>query len=258
VGTASENIFSGARQMLPGTDGEFSKGYEQFLKGIGQLYSPSMSKADLINTPEYRSAINAGQTEASALKEAAGAIGNDPGVFRSYGPGAATALGATYLMGGFDAAERPKTEEQTEMENRFKAQKADVASSPGTYTPQGLGKYGIMYNDKGEIIGGKPWSPAGLTGPTEVPSMSYVPYKPRRYAEGGGIASLAAGGYPRRTGQISGPGTATSDSIPAMLSDGEFVMTAKAVRGAGKGSKLAGAKKMYSLMHQLERNASRK
>jgi hypothetical protein len=73
----------------------------------------------------------------------------------------------------------------------------------------------------------------------------------------GGIASLAKGGYPRRTGQISGPGTETSDSIPAMLSDGEFVMTAKAVRGAGKGSRLAGAKKMYALMHQLERNAAR-
>ena len=73
----------------------------------------------------------------------------------------------------------------------------------------------------------------------------------------GGIATLASGGYPRRTGQIAGPGTETSDSIPAMLSDGEFVMTAKAVRGAGKGSRLAGAKKMYALMHQLERNAAR-
>ena len=74
---------------------------------------------------------------------------------------------------------------------------------------------------------------------------------------GRGLASLAEGGYPRRTGQISGPGTEKSDSIPAMLSDGEFVMTAKAVRGAGKGSRRAGAKKMYALMHQLERNASR-
>ena len=34
-------------------------------------------------------------------------------------------------------------------------------------------------------------------------------------------------------GQIDGPGTETSDDIPAMLSDGEFVMTAKAVKGAG-------------------------
>ena len=73
----------------------------------------------------------------------------------------------------------------------------------------------------------------------------------------GGIASLGSGGYPRRTGQISGPGTATSDSIPAMLSDGEFVMTAKAVRGAGKGDRRAGAKRMYALMNQLEKNAAR-
>jgi bacterioferritin-associated ferredoxin len=73
----------------------------------------------------------------------------------------------------------------------------------------------------------------------------------------GGIAGLAQGGYPRRTGQISGPGTEKSDDIPAMLSDGEFVMTAKAVRGAGKGSRRAGAKQMYKLMHQLEKNAER-
>ena len=84
---------------------------------------------------------------------------------------------------------------------------------------------------------------------------------PMGYAGGGmpttGIASLAPGGYPRRTGQISGPGTETSDSIPAMLSDGEFVMTAKAVKALGKGNRRAGAKKMYALMHHLEKNAAR-
>ena len=73
----------------------------------------------------------------------------------------------------------------------------------------------------------------------------------------GGIANLASGGYPRRNGQIEGPGTETSDEIPAMLSDGEFVMTAKAVRGAGGGSRRDGAKKMYALMHRLEKNATR-
>ena len=35
-------------------------------------------------------------------------------------------------------------------------------------------------------------------------------------------------------GYISGPGTETSDSIPARLSDGEFVIKASAVRGLGK------------------------
>jgi hypothetical protein len=37
----------------------------------------------------------------------------------------------------------------------------------------------------------------------------------------------------RQGGESIGPGTGTSDDIPAMLSDGEFVMTAKATRGAG-------------------------
>ena len=34
-------------------------------------------------------------------------------------------------------------------------------------------------------------------------------------------------------GQVEGPGTGTSDSIPAQLSDGEFVITAKAVKQLG-------------------------
>ena len=61
----------------------------------------------------------------------------------------------------------------------------------------------------------------------------------------------AAGG-----GAINGPGTPTSDSIPAMLSDGEFVMNAKAVRGAGGGDRKAGAKKMYAMMRNFEKGAA--
>jgi hypothetical protein len=93
-------------------------------------------------------------------------------------------------------------------------------------------------------------SPAGMT-PEEFKKQE------EERKKRAGIAALATGGYPRKTGQISGPGTETSDSIPAMLSDGEFVMTARAVRGLGKGSRREGAKKMYALMHQLERNAAR-
>ena len=66
---------------------------------------------------------------------------------------------------------------------------------------------------------------------------------------------MAQGGtteFPRKTGEISGPGTGTSDSIPAMLSDGEFVMTADAVKGAGEGDRIKGARRMYQMMDQLE------
>tara|TARA_R100000458_G_scaffold56179_1_gene60822 strand:+ start:3649 stop:5334 length:1686 start_codon:yes stop_codon:yes gene_type:complete len=47
------------------------------------------------------------------------------------------------------------------------------------------------------------------------------------YADGGQVLDMRFGG------ESEGPGTGTSDDIPAMLSDGEFVMTAKATRGAG-------------------------
>ena len=49
----------------------------------------------------------------------------------------------------------------------------------------------------------------------------------------GGEAPIDPANFPPMDGDINGPGTETSDDIPAMLSDGEFVMTAKAVRGAG-------------------------
>ena len=57
-------------------------------------------------------------------------------------------------------------------------------------------------------------------------------------------------------GEIVGPGTGTSDSVPALLSDGEFVMTAKSVRNAGGGNREKGAAKMYALMNKLEKGAA--
>ena len=65
-------------------------------------------------------------------------------------------------------------------------------------------------------------------------------------ARHGGIIDLQGGGFSQ------GPGTGTSDSIPAMLSDGEFVMTADAVRGAGGGNRREGARRMYEAMDGLE------
>jgi len=61
--------------------------------------------------------------------------------------------------------------------------------------------------------------------------------------------------YSAAGGEVNGPGTGTSDSVPARLSDGEFVVTAKAVRGAGGGDRNVGAARMYDMMSQLERVA---
>ena len=64
-----------------------------------------------------------------------------------------------------------------------------------------------------------------------------------------GIATMMHGG------EVHGPGTGTSDSVPARLSDGEFVMTAAAVRGAGGGDRDIGAARMYDMMAELEAQA---
>ena len=56
-------------------------------------------------------------------------------------------------------------------------------------------------------------------------------------------------------GEVKGPGTGTSDSVPAKLSDGEFVLTAKSVRGAGGGDRDIGAARLYDMMAELEATA---
>ena len=53
-------------------------------------------------------------------------------------------------------------------------------------------------------------------------------------------------------GHARGPGGPKDDLIDAKLSNNEFVMTAKAVEGAGNGNIEQGAKRMYQLMDRLE------
>ena len=92
--------------------------------------------------------------------------------------------------------------------------------------------------------GGQTWQGLMRGNPSAFRSApTFVP----RGADGG-----LAQSYPRRNGSINGPGTGTSDDIPAMLSDGEFVMTAQAVKGAGNGSREKGMRRMYDAMHRLE------
>jgi len=100
---------------------------------------------------------------------------------------------------------------------------------------------------------GQPGAPEYITIADTLKPASYTPYYqdylPQQYAAKGGEM------FPRRNGYISGPGTETSDDIPAMLSDGEFVMTARAVRGLGNGSRKQGVRKMYDMMRSFEGGA---
>jgi hypothetical protein len=255
IGQAAEDMYGGIKNAS----------WDQFQKGATEMFSPGMTAA------QKDAAIQGYMEKGMSYTDAVNRVGlQAPNMVRTYGPAVAAGIGALGLGGGFQSnpVESPM---KNYFQQRLEATQADIAANPGKYVPQGYSKNGVLYDTQGRVIGSQPlaWNPA-TPASTQVFSGEIVPYTPGTLhaATGGstskGIGALGNGNYPtdtasypRKTGAIQGPGTETSDSIPAMLSDGEFVMTAKAVRGAGKGNKLAGAKKMYALMHQLERNATR-
>lgn len=99
-----------------------------------------------------------------------------------------------------------------------------------------------------------------------VDSETGVYYDTKAERDAAVAARRAMQGY-ARGGMVRGPGTGRSDSIPARiyqggrpvqearLSDGEFVMTNRAVMGAGNGNLSDGADRMYRMMRQFERRA---
>ena len=118
------------------------------------------------------------------------------------------------------------------------------------------------YNSPYSVMPIRPTRMYNVGGVVNDPDQSggnMTPTMTNSFSGGGGMGYAAGGNspsYPRLNGEINGRGTGTSDSIPAMLSDGEFVLTAKAVRNAGNGSRREGAKRMYKLMHMLERGGN--
>jgi hypothetical protein len=141
-----------------------------------------------------------------------------PNLLQKYGPLAAVGIGGLALTGGLGG-------EEAEPPPGFEDMAA--GKSPGMEL---LRQYPNLY---GLNFGG-------------INTLTSSGYNPYGYAKGGTAK------FPRKNGAINGAGTGTSDDIPAMLSDGEFVFTAKAVRNMGDGSRRKGAKRMYALMRKLE------
>lgn len=140
----------------------------------------------------------------SATKALSGAESYNPNMLRQYGPLAGAGLGILGLTGG------------------FKPPEMDAPVDP--FNLGGQGAFDLLAANPDQY---RIFSQGG-------------PYAKRPYgaAKGGSITN-----FPPKIGAISGPGTGTSDDIPAMLSDGEFVMTARAVNGAGNGNRQRGMKK---------------
>lgn len=129
--------------------------------------------------------------------------------------------------------------------------------SPYSMQPQFMAKGGPIKQPQ-PIIGINKYNAPGLGGglianpanrnPTPYPVTGRKRGVVRMYA-GGGSASDSASNVPMMRGQ----GDGQSDSIPAMLSDGEFIVSAPVVSALGGGSNNAGAKKLSMMQKNVIR-----
>ena len=243
--TAAGNLFSSgaANPLQQGIFGNVNAGTRGFnMKtllpmydaGVGTVAPDHLRGAGAISPP-------AGGSEAGSLTLAsscAGQVAAASGGILSNWKGPALAAGAAGLLG---FAMTPDQEEELnnlplgdprkESWERYKNMTPEQKASPEGRELYQQAVGGPMYTKK---------QGARIAGVTPFQAEEFYKRWPERIP-------VQAGGM------IQGPGTGTSDSIPALLSDGEFVMTDAAVRGAGRGDRELGAARMYDLMSQFER-----
>jgi hypothetical protein len=99
-------------------------------------------------------------------------------------------------------------------------------------------------------------------GDLEFPEFQQSPIKGAK--DGGRIARLMDGGelpqidLREHGGDINDPeGSGDEDTVPALLADGEFVMTKQAVAGMGNGNHDRGLANLYAMMDKNENKAQR-
>jgi len=187
-------IQAGAKLSIPSASGGFNIGRSILGKG---------------NTPDWMKGIEDG------LKGPDGKFGGGDGFLgggSGGGMGNLGVAGISALLGkmAYDSA---------------KDRMGGLASTPAV-TMDSLGRYSLA-NALGT---GGTREEFGLSAAPK--SLNFAYGGPVQYFNQGGLAAIAEQDM-REGGESEGPGTGTSDDIPAMLSDGEFVMTAAATKGAG-------------------------
>jgi hypothetical protein len=225
-----------------------SRGYQ----GAKDVYSEYISPSRGMPTPEAIS------TRANAIRLADGVSADKaydlatqqltPGMISRYAPVAGVGLGVAALSGAFTPEEPPKPELITGPTGIDLYQANPEQYRPNIYA----GQTPVTYQDPNQALYRQQQYAAYNPFFYAPQSRSTSPsYSQLLFRKEGGITETSK--FKRKMGAINGPGTEKSDDIPAMLSDGEFVFTARAVRGMGNGSRRKGAKEMYRLMKMLEK-----
>lgn len=99
----------------------------------------------------------------------------------------------------------------------------------------------------------------GTLGEETFRAVSGIPAAPQEQPAGmahGGSMGYARGSS-RESFAVNGPGTGRSDDIPAVLSDGEYVIDAETVALLGDGSSKAGAKKLDQMRVNIRKHKGR-
>jgi hypothetical protein len=129
-----------------------------------------------------------------------------------------------------------------------------TASTPVTTPAPGNPAGPNMAADR--LVGTPAQGDYSMYAPEYRPAM-YVP-DDMRFAEGGAFAAKRGGPSKRTEFAVNGPGTGRSDDIPAVLSDGEYVIDAETVALLGDGSSKAGAKKLDDLRVKVRKHKGKK
>ena len=252
-----QSILSGAG--LPGGQGVFGADPLDAMDTLEQL-----AQSDAGLKEQIESGLGEGKTPAEILSGLSSAMpgqqGGDQNILQKIGGalgigsgegqipfGRAAGIGGIAALLGklaFDEAKNRKGVPLTPMTQldamgRFNIE-AEIARRMGKEAPNPV-EFGLLpRNILPQLSAGKPRPERNVpqAQPTDVAGIAAPPrlmmgggmVMPMAYAKGGNVAAEE---FKRMNGEIDGPGTETSDDIPAMLSDGEFVMKSQAVRGAG-------------------------
>lgn len=223
---------------------------EEILRALGQRGTQQQAQGG--GTPQWLKTIGdyLGFGGQSGLEDVYGSGATNPlsSIFGGSGSGGGFNLGGVGGVGvaallaklAYDQAKNDKGVQLTPAMtmNRYggyQMAKRD-AEAAGEAAPDPI-DYGLLPAEMPLLSGGRQApvqeeQPEGMRygGAVMPQQMRYGGMVPMNYAEGGNVATED---FKRKNGGINGEGTETSDDIPAMLSDGEFVMTGQAVRGAG-------------------------
>jgi hypothetical protein len=246
-------------KILPSVEGDTVKQVQDLTQLTEPTYTGGPFQAapgveDIVGSQQYANRVAALQTAGvpNPQKTALDQITKEftPSFAQKFGLPAAAGIGALALMGDEDEPEEEEFETGADL---FEADPSKYMVNIGTGRIPTMQDVVVPYARYMET-GGVASVPDKFKGFSKLPEgiqQKMDPELAKKYEDGGDVEY-----FPRRNGGIGpGEGSGTKDDVPAMLMDGEFVMTRNAVKAAGGGNMKKGINNMYGLMRNLEARA---